>query len=162
MEGFSINYEHNIDRGLIVKPIRILSFGGIVGGRAIRWITLDLFYDNLFIFLKVGILYKFLAGGIFGIIFKLKMFKLLGFYLGTIWFLPGISSKFRRTLGLLYGNSALKYWDIGWNEMGGHAGAAIELRSLRTLIKGLGSISYKRVLLIRLGRVAFLSIYLFY
>jgi NADH-ubiquinone oxidoreductase chain 5 len=36
IEGFSINYEHNIDRGLIVKPIRILSFGGIVGGRAIR------------------------------------------------------------------------------------------------------------------------------
>ena len=35
MEGFSIRYENNEDSSLMIKPIRVLSFGGIVGGRLI-------------------------------------------------------------------------------------------------------------------------------
>lgn len=162
IEGFSINYEQNKDRRLMIKPIRILSFGGIVGGRLISWITLDLCYDNLFIFLKVRILYMFMAGAIFGIFLKIKRFKLFRFYLGTMWFLPGVSSKFSRSLGLFFGFRAFKYWDTGWNEIRGPAGVAKELNSLSTLIKGLGSITYKRILLIRLGSVVILSFYLLY
>lgn len=84
MERFSINHESNEDSPLMVKPIRVLSLGGIIGGRIIRWVIMDLGYDNLFMFLKVGIIYMFVSGGIIGLIIKSKKFNILRFYLGSI------------------------------------------------------------------------------
>lgn len=84
IERFRINYENNEDSLTMVKPISVLSLGGIIGGRIIRWIILDSGYDNLFMFLKVGIIYMFLSGGILGLLVKFKEFNFLRFYLGTI------------------------------------------------------------------------------
>lgn len=161
MERFSINHESNEDSPLMVKPIRVLSLGGIIGGRIIRWIIMDLGYDNLFMFLKVGIIYMFVSGGIIGLIIKSKKFNILRFYLGSIWFLPGVSSKFSRSLGLLYGNLILKYWDARWNEIFGPVGMSKELVFLGDKIKRAGLISYKGVLLIRLRGVILLSIFIY-
>jgi hypothetical protein len=60
-------------------------------------------------FLKVIILYFFTAGGILGLISKLRSSKLSRYYLGSMWFLPRLSGKFSRLLGLFYGNTAMKY-----------------------------------------------------
>lgn len=150
MEGFSIRYESNEDRSLMIKPIRVLSFGGIIGGRLISWLVLEVGYDNLFIFIKTIIIYIFLSGGAIGLIIKFKNFNLIRFYLGTIWFLPGVSSKFSSIIGLVYGNYLLKYWDSRWNEMFGPVGLSKELNVLRGS-KSAGTVSYKRILLIRIG-----------
>lgn len=161
MERFRINYENNEDRLLIVKPISVLTLGGIIGGRIIRWIIMDSGYDNLFMFLKVGIIYMFLSGGALGLLRKFKEYNLFRFYLGTIWFLPGVSSKFSSSLGLFYGNLVIKYWDSSWNEIFGPVGVSKELVFLGNKIKRAGLVSYKRVLLIRLRGVVLLSIFLY-
>jgi len=109
MERFSMPVEDNKDRSLIVKSIAVLSLGGVVGGSLISWLVLDISYDNLFIFLKVIILYFFMVGGVLGLISKLSSPSFSSYYLGSIWFLPSLSGKFSRLLGLFYGNTAIKY-----------------------------------------------------
>jgi NADH-ubiquinone oxidoreductase chain 5 len=84
MERFFLPEENNKDRSLMVKSIAVLYLGWIVGGRFIRWFVLDISYDNLFMFLKVRILYFFFIGGILGLSFKLGSYDFVRYYLGSI------------------------------------------------------------------------------
>lgn len=161
IERFFIPTEDNKDRTLMVKSIAVLSFGGVVGGRLIRWLVLDISYDNLYIFLKAGILYFFVIGSVLGVASKLGSVRFLSCYLGSIWFLPGFSGKFARFLGLFYGNTSIKYWDFRWNEVLGPAGVSKEVRTLSSLIKSSDFSSYKRVLLISLGAFVLLSLFIY-
>ena len=161
MESFFLPREDNKDRSLIVKSIAVLSLGGVVGGRFISWFVLDISYDNLFMFLKVGILYFFIIGGILGVSSKLGSANFIRYYLGSIWFLPGFSGKFVSLLGLFYGNISIKYWDFRWNEILGPAGVAKEANVLSRLVKSYDFPSYKRVLLVSLSSFVFLSIFIY-
>jgi hypothetical protein len=77
-----------------------------------------------------------------------------------MWFLPRLSGKFSRLLGLFYGNTAMKYWDFSWNEVIGPAGVAKEIRVLSKVAKSFDFNSYKRVLLVRLGAFVFLRLFI--
>jgi NADH:ubiquinone oxidoreductase subunit 5 (subunit L)/multisubunit Na+/H+ antiporter MnhA subunit len=109
MENYTFRLRSRQDRDLIVKPILVLTVGGVVGGRLLRWLILDLFYDNLFIGLKILILRFCFLGGFLGLTVNKLKIKFISFYLASIWFLPDISRKFFIQLNFFYRKSVFKY-----------------------------------------------------
>jgi NADH:ubiquinone oxidoreductase subunit 5 (subunit L)/multisubunit Na+/H+ antiporter MnhA subunit len=78
--NYTINLRRIEDRASIIWPIRVLTLGAIFGGRFISWLFLDLFYDNLFFSVKIGLLIMVTFGLISGLLINLPSLGLIGFY----------------------------------------------------------------------------------
>lgn len=103
MERYDMRFEFLIDRKGIVGPIILLTVGGVIGGRSIRWLIFERFYDNLFEQFKVLILVLVGIGGIIGLSVKFNKNSFLRSFIRNIWFLPALRSKGIRAVGLIYG-----------------------------------------------------------
>lgn len=150
MERGAMIYNENKDRMLMIKPIIVLTLGGIIGGRVLRWIFLDLRYDNLILSFKRSILLLFILGGVAGVNIMIERGFLKREYIGRMWFLPRFSGKFILFWGLRLGGWVYKYWDAGWNEKVGPLGLREELRTLRREREKSYHLSFKFYLIISL------------
>lgn len=146
LERYDIVYENNHDDSTIVKPIGLLTFGGIVGGRALRWLLFDIVYDNLFSEFKIMLIFMFILGLALGLVLKFNSISFLSFYYSNIWFLPAFRAKLIRFLGLFYGKIVAKYWDRGWNETLGPRGLRKELLFISSKVDKTVHISVKLIL----------------
>lgn len=160
LRNYVMNLEFNKDSVKIIKPIIVLSVGGIVGGRALRWLILDLSYDNLIVYFKSMILFMVLLGLLRGMLMHLNNIKVLRFYLGSIWFLPELSRKFFIMFNFFYGKFIFKYWDLGWNEKIGPKGFENEFNSLSYSLDKINHLSFKIVLFISVILFVFLIIFI--
>lgn len=99
-ERYSLNIRGVEDRPLILRPIRVLTLGAIFGGSLMSWLLLDLRYDNLFLSIKIGLLFILTLGLFSGLLVNLPSSGLLGFYSRLMWFLGALSTKFPLFFGL--------------------------------------------------------------
>jgi len=72
------------DKPLVLWPIGCLTLGAIFGGSLIRWLFLDLSYDNLFLSIKTGLLLILFLGLISGLFISLPPLSFIGFYFSFI------------------------------------------------------------------------------
>lgn len=158
--SFEIRIENNLDRGLIVTPVILLTFGGIIGGRFIRWILLDVSYDNLSVFIKVGIIILLTAGVVMGLAVNMRQQRNFSYYLGIMWFLPRTRTKILSSRMLNIGNRVFKYWDSGWNEIVGPKGVSQEVRHLGAKVDYYRRLPFKIVIYIILVGVIALILYI--
>lgn len=149
LESYDIRIEQNKDDQVITKSIRVLTIGGVVGGRGLRWILFDIDYDNLFLEFKWRLLFCLVLGSSLGLFIKFNKINFLSFYYSSMWFLPILRTKFVSFLGLYYGKLVHKYWDRGWNEIMGPQGVANELAALSNLTNKNSMFSIKLVLIFR-------------
>jgi hypothetical protein len=120
----------NKDDQIMTKSIVVLTFGGIIGGRAMSWLMFDSEYDNLFSEFKISIIFLLFLGFMVGLFVKFNKIWFIPFYYAGMWFLPAFRTKLVRWLGFSYGKMILKYWDGGWNEIIGPQGIKIEFSTL--------------------------------
>jgi hypothetical protein len=151
-----------VDSPLITKRILLLTIGGIIGGRLIRWIFFDRTYDNLLFFYKALILLTFGLGAILGVYTKILRSRLKEFYFSSIWFLVSLRTKFSSKASLIYSQCVLKTWDYGWNEQLGPQGLKKELRFLARSIDLVLRIPFKAVIIISFLSRVVLIIFLIY
>lgn len=118
------------DSRLITKRIRVLTLGGILGGRFLIWSYFSFSYDNLTIFLKFFLLFIFIAGGLVGYFVNFFSPRRFAKLLGMIWVTPRVTAQVSSKVPLMIGDYLYKYWDRGWAELLGPRGAVEELKSL--------------------------------
>lgn len=161
IESLSINYELNYDSWSMCKRILLLTSGGIIRGRFLRWILFDGVYDNLRVLLKERVLFIVIRGLVLGIFMKSNSMIFWRRFISSIWFFPSLSTKFMIYSRELYAKLLFKSWDYGWNESFGPQGLKNELRGLANILSPINQGLYKIVLIIFVSLIILLFI-LFY
>nr|WRK67332.1 NADH dehydrogenase subunit 5 [Nemoptera sinuata] len=119
---------HSINDGywLMLKGMMGLLFLAILGGSLLSWLIIP--SPNLIclpLYLKFLTLIVSLMGGLLGYeLFQFKISwdqKLMSFYnltnfLGSMWFMPTLSTSYLNYMSLMIGGMVIKNIDQGWNE----------------------------------------------
>nr|YP_009471701.1 NADH dehydrogenase subunit 5 [Altiverruca navicula]AVI15447.1 NADH dehydrogenase subunit 5 [Altiverruca navicula] len=128
--GFILNEPINLSdgSGVMIKSCSGLTLFSIFFGACMFWVLMDITLIVLPMFLKNLTLFVCIAGLFFGYFmsqFSFKNNRLNSFFswmLGSMWFLPFLSSEPLIFYPLLKGNEMMKFSDLGWLELLGGQG----------------------------------------
>jgi len=148
----------------ISLPILVLFIRSTFSGSLFNWIYLNPLVIILPLLIKIliltsGVCLTFLVTQIF-IFEKLNLtlkYKILVFYLGSIWFLPNLSTK-PLIKNLVFGLNIIKYVDHGWIEILGPQGIYLYLSNKYSQINLWGLVKIKSYLFIFIIFIIYLFI----
>nr|QXU57684.1 NADH dehydrogenase subunit 5 [Cherax cairnsensis] len=122
---------------MMMGGVMVLSMGAVTGGSILSWV---MFPENYMIclgfFFKVLALLVSVMGGLLGYIINMisvsSNLKVVGLYcyvvfMGSMWFMPVLSTLSLSNLSLKSGDKFLKVGDKGWSEYFGGEGSFSEL-----------------------------------
>jgi len=159
-----INLEERLS---IVNPMRFLFIASIIAGRIISWFYFPCFSILLPFYMKISILIGLTVFSVIIFFFNRRksvkfiyQSKKLVYFLGSIWFLPFISTVLFMPI-LKIGEAIVKFFDQGWLE---HLGGQNLIYSLRYYSSKIDYFLYLNIksYLIRFFFICFFVFILFY